>query len=162
MNTRELEEILNRHLAVLRGMLINMRQLQRFLIAKDFDACAQITTAIENKRQEIEQLERRRLALLRDYPLVPATRPENIKGEEVIACFPVGDRQKIRLLLSQIRDATVNIQLLSQSVSRFCGAMGEATKVAFEELASVKEYTYTKDGEQRSRAQCAVLYDGTQ
>lgn len=143
-------------------MLIDMRQLQRFLIGKDFRASSRLTESIKSGKEKIEELERRRLHLLTLYPLPHSVRVEDVRGEQLVAYFPTVHRRKIRVLLSQIKEIITHIRLLSQSIARFSSAIGEAMNAAFEELVSANEYTYAEDGNPQSRAHCALLYDQKQ
>lgn len=163
MESRELERILNGHFLVLRNMLVNMRQLQRFLVSKDFDACSKLVELIKSDKGALERLEQERLHFLIIHPLHDTGRAEEVSWQELVAYFPTIERRRAHVLVSQIREITTHIQLLSQSISRFSSAVGEAMQAAFEELLSAKEYTYAENGKNhQSQEQCALLYDSTQ
>lgn len=156
---QELSKILNTHFLTLRGLLVNMRQLQRFLVGKEFDACATLTTVIKNDRATLERLERERLQFITLHPLPGVSRAEEVGWQELLSYFLPTEQRRMSLLLSQIKQVTIHIQLLAQSVSRFSNAVGDAMREAFEELVSTPEYTYTEDGNQHVREHCALLYD---
>lgn len=163
MESSELERILNKHFLVLRNMLINMRQLQRFLIGKNFDACSQLMELISSDKNTLERIEQERLHFLIVHPLPDVTHTEEVSWRQLAAYFPVIEQRRINVLISQIKEITIHIQLLSQSISRFSSVVGETMQAAFEELLSAKEYTYSKDGKNRPfQEQRALLYDNEQ
>ena len=161
VNTNNLIEILHTHFRILRKMLVNMRQLQRVLVTKDFKMCDRLVEDVKDGHEMLKATEQKRMRILTPYALEKDMCPEDIKGDELIAYVPALEKRTVRVLLSQIKEVSIHIQLLSHSITRFSNAIGSAMGSAFEEIISTKEYTYTRNGTPPPRVQDPLLCDST-
>lgn len=158
---KSLTEILEQQFKTLQIIMIAMRSLQRSLVEKDFDNCSTLIVQIKRVEQELQRLEKQRTEIVHNIAVENSVDHKSLTGEVLIALLPQQSRRPTRLILSQIKELTIHIKFLSQSISRFSNSVGGTMRDVFEELVTPHEPMYTEHGSQKQSEKKAILYDNT-
>lgn len=148
--------ILERELELLNALHRVMRHLQRLLVARNFTEVEQVVAQIQKLEKSIITCEQERIHEAHSFsessqPLDPA-----MSGREFLKLLPYQQRPAAKELLQHMRQETIHIQMLSESIRRFSAQSSSALRAVFSELFP-EERHYTRAGTHLESQQTALL-----